>query len=195
MLERYTRERQRGQGKKGLFNLEEDDGLDGFDEGLGGLTHGGRSVLDLPGDDFMMQGLGEEDEEEKGIDRKTVDRVHFGGFEEPEPDRVKSKQEVMAEIIAKSKGYKVGDWRDRADLSTRDSSSVNWTRICETSSMGISTIYVRSCKRPQSRALPDWAGDVMMTRRMSSMTNLSRRWRMKREPSQRIEPRPKTNWR
>ena len=91
MLERYTRERQRGQGKKGLFNLEEgDDDLDDMDEGnaLGGLTHGGRSVLDLPGDDFMLQGLNDPDDpEEKHIDRRTVQRNHFGGFEEkPEDD-------------------------------------------------------------------------------------------------------------
>lgn len=84
MLERYTRERQRGQGKKGLFNLEDgDEGLDGFDEGtaLGGLTHGGRNVTDLPGDDFETQGLGEEEEEDKGrIGVGTVSHGHFGGF-------------------------------------------------------------------------------------------------------------------
>ncbi|WRT67141.1 uncharacterized protein IL334_004107 [Kwoniella shivajii] len=118
MLERYTRERQRGQGKKGLFNLEDaEDELDGFDEGfaLGGLTHGGRSVLDLPGDDFEAQGFGERDDDEdetKGtVDRRTVNKVHFGGFdgdedEEELPERKKSKAEVMSEIIAKSKEYK-----------------------------------------------------------------------------------------
>ena len=92
MLERYTRERQRGQGKKGMFNLEdEDDGLELFDEGtaLGGLTHGGRSVTDLPGDDFEMQGLGEADEDESGhggIQRRIVSRAHFGGFDGDEED-------------------------------------------------------------------------------------------------------------
>ena len=84
MLERYTRERQRGQGKKGLFNLEDDeDVLDGFDEGtaLGGLTHGGRSVMDLPGDDFETQGLGEDEETDHGIiGRRQVSSGHFGGF-------------------------------------------------------------------------------------------------------------------
>ena len=97
MLERYTRERQRGAGKKGLFNLEDEgEGLDGFDEGtaLGGLTHGGRSVVDLPGDDFDAQGLGEDDEDKGRIDRRTVNRVHFGGFpggaeEEVEDDQVR----------------------------------------------------------------------------------------------------------
>lgn len=89
MLERYTRERQRGQGKKGLFNLEEGDDVDDLEDGnvLGGLTHGGRSVLDLPGDDFMLQGLGDdEDPEDKHIDRRTVQKTHFGGFQEPEED-------------------------------------------------------------------------------------------------------------
>lgn len=118
-----------------MFNLEdEEDELDGFDEGtaLGGLTHGGRSVSDLPGDDFMLQGLGDDDEEEDEdvkegrIDRRLVSRGHFGGFDEDEeelvrldilshllqadaqPEKKKSKAEVMSEIIAKSKEHKVG---------------------------------------------------------------------------------------
>ncbi|WVQ71682.1 hypothetical protein IAR50_001223 [Cryptococcus sp. DSM 104548] len=120
MLERYTRERQRGQGKKGLFNLEDDeeDPFGGLDEGtaLGGLTHGGRSVTDLPGDDFVAQGLGDDDDPDedvaKGrIDKRQVSQVHFGGFEPADdstdlPEKKKSKQEVMAEIIAKSKEHK-----------------------------------------------------------------------------------------
>ncbi|OCF35452.1 nucleolar protein 14 [Kwoniella heveanensis BCC8398] len=107
MLERYTRERQKGQGKKGMFNLE--------DEG-DRLTHGGRSVMDLPGDDFDAQGFGERDDDEdedKGrVDRRAVSRGHFGGFngededEEELPERKKSKAEVMNEIIAKSKEHK-----------------------------------------------------------------------------------------
>jgi len=93
MLERYTRERQKGQGKKGMFNIEDEDDLAGFDEGdegtaLGGLTHGGRSVVDLPGDDFVAQGLGgdddddDDDEREGRIRRRDVGRGHFGGFGE-----------------------------------------------------------------------------------------------------------------
>lgn len=82
MLERYTRERQSGQGKKGLFNIEDEEGFeddDGF--AMGGLTHGGRSVMDLPGDDFDAQGLGEYDEDDSGaISRRQVSRQHFGGF-------------------------------------------------------------------------------------------------------------------
>lgn len=118
LQERYTRERQRGQGRKGMFNLEEDGAdLFGFeDEGqaLGGLTHGGRSVNELKGDDFVAQGLGEDDEDEErgrvGMDQ--VRRAHFGGFEqgdeeEDKPDRKRSRQEIMNEVIAKSKEHKV----------------------------------------------------------------------------------------
>jgi nucleolar protein 14 len=137
-----------------LFNLEDDTdvfgGLDEGDEGtmLGGLTHGGRSVMDLPGDDFDAQGFGEDDEddEERGdkgrVDMRTVRRDHFGGFGQDQedelvsavragaptlpllislkiilkgthadgcfqPERKKSKAEVMSEVIAKSKEYKV----------------------------------------------------------------------------------------
>ncbi|WVF72153.1 hypothetical protein IAT40_006965 [Kwoniella sp. CBS 6097] len=136
MLERYTRERQKGQGKKGLFNLEDEGdslGLDGFDDGfaLGGLTHGGRSVMDLPGDDFDAQGFGERDDDEdedKGrVDRRTVNRGHFGGFngeeedEEELPERKKSKAEVMSEIIAKSKEHKYERQQQKeADDELRD---------------------------------------------------------------------------
>lgn len=79
-----------------MFNLEDEDdlGLEGFDDGnaLGALTHGGRNVSDLPGDDFMAQGLGDdeeddeldEDEKRGRIDRRQVDRGHFGGFDEEE---------------------------------------------------------------------------------------------------------------
>ncbi|CAK9782291.1 Nop14-like protein [Cutaneotrichosporon oleaginosum] len=111
MLERYTRERQRGQGKKGMFNLEDDEGFDDEDGFALGLTHGGRSVMDLPGDDFEMMGMGEEDEFSGAISRQRVAREHFGGFrdedEEEGEERKKTKHEVMSEIIAKSKEYKI----------------------------------------------------------------------------------------
>jgi nucleolar protein 14 len=101
----------------------------GEEEHLGmTLTHGGRSIDDLKGDDFAAQGLGDDDDDELEddfglentrrraepsglIDRSTVKRSHFGGFEgdgdDEEPDRKKSKAEVMAEVIAKSKTHKV----------------------------------------------------------------------------------------
>lgn len=79
-LERFTRAREieRGAGKPGrkaIFNLnDEEDGIGGglgfgdddFGSGQLGafkLTHGGRAVDDLKGDDFRTQGLDDDDEE------------------------------------------------------------------------------------------------------------------------------------
>ncbi|KAL7413127.1 nucleolar protein 14 [Mrakia frigida] len=111
MLERFTKEKQRASvrgGRQEIFNLGDDE-----DEEGGGLTHYGKS---LGFDDFegegMGGGLGFEDEEEGGqIDRDTVKHDHFGGFDdegdaEDKPERKKSKSEVMAEVMAKSKDHK-----------------------------------------------------------------------------------------
>ncbi|KAI8865775.1 Nop14-like protein [Ramicandelaber brevisporus] len=110
MLERFTRERQRkAKGGRALFNLEDDD-EDG-EAGEFGLTHYGQSLAEM--DDFDDAGLGlsdEDDDENKTsgkIDRDTVARMHFSGFEDTgNSDRTKSKAEVMKEVIAKSKMHK-----------------------------------------------------------------------------------------
>ncbi|THH27646.1 hypothetical protein EUX98_g6552 [Antrodiella citrinella] len=105
MLERFTRERQRAS-KGNTFNLEEDEEL----------THYGQSLSRL--DDFDNSGmnLDESDEDEGMLDRRTVQRSHFGGFEdesedededEDQPERKRSKAEVMAEVMAKSKEHKI----------------------------------------------------------------------------------------
>lgn len=137
-LERFTRTREaeRARGKKGLYNLNDDEDISlGFDDdeegGLLGssrsftLTHGGRSVDELRGDDFDAQGLMDDDDEEleddfgirrdgieTGILERDMEKGLGGrqdGFEEDEdPERKKTKAEVMAEVIAKSKSYKVG---------------------------------------------------------------------------------------
>ena len=76
MLERFTRERQR-ESKGALFDLEDEDEL----------THYGQSLSRL--DDFDNIGLGLEDaDDEDGgqIDSRTVQKVHFGGFENEEDD-------------------------------------------------------------------------------------------------------------
>ena len=75
MLERFTRERQR-ESKGALFNLEDE----------GELTHYGQSLSRL--DDFDNVGLALDDEDEDGgqIDSRTVQKVHFGGFESEEDD-------------------------------------------------------------------------------------------------------------
>ncbi|KAB5593229.1 nucleolar complex protein 14 [Ceratobasidium theobromae] len=99
MLERFTRERQR-QAKGAVFNLEDDEEL----------THYGQSLSAL--DDFDDTGIELDDDEDGGqIDANVVRQSHFGGFGEEEggkdqPERKKSKAEVMSEVIAKSKAYK-----------------------------------------------------------------------------------------
>lgn len=104
MLERFTREKQRAS-KGAAFNLEDEDEL----------THYGQSLSKLDDFDNVGLGLDEDEEEDEGqIDSRTVQRAHFGGFEDDEeeddeegqPERKKSKAEVMAEVIAKSKEHK-----------------------------------------------------------------------------------------
>ncbi|KAJ3293561.1 nucleolar complex protein 14 [Borealophlyctis nickersoniae] len=119
MLERFMRERSKRSDRGATFNLEEEE-----------LTHFGRS---LAGEDaFNDAGLyrvGDESDDDGNIDKDTVKFTHFGGFEEDEvslkctcanvviecnaiqyhgqdPDRKKTKNEVMKEIIAKSKLHK-----------------------------------------------------------------------------------------
>jgi len=105
MQERFTRERQRA-AKLNAFSLDDDTEL----------THYGQSLSNM--DDFDTTGLALDDEDDAmDMDRDTVARAHFGGFGEDggqdddldsngEP-RKKSKAEVMAEVIAKSKEHKV----------------------------------------------------------------------------------------
>ncbi|KAL0950116.1 hypothetical protein HGRIS_010113 [Hohenbuehelia grisea] len=111
MLERFTRERQRAS-RGTAFNLEDEDEL----------THYGQSLSKL--DDFDNVGLNidKSDDEDPGhLDRGIVAKTHFGGFDdededdggEDEPARKKSKAEVMAEVIAKSKEHKMLRQMDR----------------------------------------------------------------------------------
>ncbi|PWN44710.1 Nop14-like protein [Ceraceosorus guamensis] len=105
-LERFTRERQNRAragdvgGKKSLFNL--DDGPEDR------LTHYGQSlnVDDMEDDGLGLGGFDDEDEH-GGIDRATTSKLNFGGFDDEnnddDPDRKKSKYEVMQEVMAKSK--------------------------------------------------------------------------------------------
>lgn len=77
MLERFTREKQRAS-KGAAFNLDDEDDL----------THYGQSLSKL--DDFDNVGLGLDDEDEEdaagNIDSRTVQRSHFGGFEDDDED-------------------------------------------------------------------------------------------------------------
>lgn len=110
MLERFTKERQNKASKGSLFSLE--DGED-YSEGMGEdlLTHAGRA-LEL-NDDFDEGDLGisEDDEESKReLDeiRKKRKRLADGeDLQEEEKAPVKkSREEIMKEVIAKSKMHK-----------------------------------------------------------------------------------------
>lgn len=109
MLERFTRERQMKSSKASLFNLEDED--DTYADGMGSniLTHSGQA-LSLA-DDFDEGDLGISDDEEAQRElaeiRKKRKRLADGETIEPEEPKVKkSRDEVMKEVIAKSKMYK-----------------------------------------------------------------------------------------
>lgn len=73
MQERFTKERQRA-AKLNAFSLEDDDEL----------THFGQSLSKM--DDFDATGLTLDDEDaDATIDRATVARDHFGGFDDDDP--------------------------------------------------------------------------------------------------------------
>ncbi|WFC96697.1 nucleolar complex protein 14 [Malassezia brasiliensis] len=89
MLQRFTHERQNRTGKASLFDLNDDEEA--------GLTHYGQSLSGL---DEMPDVMHEDDEEHGNMDAYET-QGHFAGFAEGEGER--SKNEVMKEIIAKSK--------------------------------------------------------------------------------------------
>ncbi|KIK29147.1 hypothetical protein PISMIDRAFT_672561 [Pisolithus microcarpus 441] len=88
MLERFTRERQRTS-KADMFNLEDEEEL----------THYGQSLSRV--DDFDDFGIPMDDEDD---DDDEGDRV---ADNQEEPTSKKSKKDVMAEVIAKSKEHKL----------------------------------------------------------------------------------------
>jgi nucleolar protein 14 len=108
--ERFARQSERKLKKSSIFNLEDDD------EEEVQLTHGGRSLTfgDVDGhDDFGDDEAALSGEEDNDRPRKRQ-RLSDGensqgeseGAEDGLPERHKSKQEVMKEVIAKSKLYK-----------------------------------------------------------------------------------------
>jgi nucleolar protein 14 len=112
MLERFTQEKQRRHKNSSAFDLEED--------GEGELTHMGQSLsLDGPTltDDFDEEGLTLSDAEDHAADAESspYKRRRDLGLEDSDreddeldgqPERKKTKQEVMKEVIAKSKLHK-----------------------------------------------------------------------------------------
>ncbi|KAK5071112.1 nucleolar complex protein 14 [Lithohypha guttulata] len=120
--ERFARQALRGSRKNDMFNLEEDE-----DTELS-LTHGGRA-LDFGDDAPMLKDDYDEDEDESDVeDFNAVDdrprkRLRLDGDEDMAedgndndvPQRKKSKNEVMQEVIAKSKAYKAARQAQKED--------------------------------------------------------------------------------
>lgn len=106
MLMRFQRERI-ARSRKGGFNLDDED------EDL--VTHGGVALGEI--EHFDVHENSDSDDENLG--RDTVKEYHFGGFKQvdanDETERVKSKREVMQEIIAKSKMHKAEKRREKAE--------------------------------------------------------------------------------
>lgn len=113
MLERFTQEKQRRHKNSSAFDLEDD-----MEEG--NFTHMGQSLsLDGPmlADDFDDEGLELSDAEDHPSDDDRVrkrrrssqsenDEDDEDDAAEDAPERKKTKQEVMKEVVAKSKMYK-----------------------------------------------------------------------------------------
>ncbi|UNI14521.1 nucleolar complex protein 14 [Purpureocillium takamizusanense] len=108
MLERFAREKQRSHRKSSMFDLEDDEPVEG------GLTHGGKTLTfedEEPVDDFQENDLDGYDSDGSVRERQRLKRIRAMASEtnedeDEQPDRKKTKKEVMEEIIAKSKMHK-----------------------------------------------------------------------------------------
>lgn len=111
-LQRYVREKQRDDKKAAIFNLEEDDELTHFGRPLNGDTAG--AMEDFDEEDLgLSDGMEEQDLDDRPRKRQRLsddeegpDGIESGLEQENQPERRKTKNEVMKEVIAKSKLYK-----------------------------------------------------------------------------------------
>ncbi|XP_063066733.1 nucleolar protein 14 [Engraulis encrasicolus] len=106
ILQRFSMERQRTLDKKDLYNLNEDEEL----------THYGQSLAEMEKFNDLVES--DSDSEEKGLLSAELTASHFGGGggllrkkapgekEEDGPQRAKSRQELIEELIIKSKQEK-----------------------------------------------------------------------------------------
>ncbi|XP_069566913.1 nucleolar protein 14 isoform X2 [Brachyistius frenatus] len=107
ILQRFAMERQRAHDKKDLYNLNEDEEL----------THYGQSLAEM--EKFNDVGNSDDESEEKGLLSAELTASHFGGGggllrkkgsggeqDEEGRQRAKSRQELIEELIQKSKQEK-----------------------------------------------------------------------------------------
>lgn len=103
LLERFTKEKQRKIKKSNaLYNNPDEEEYGGFI-----LTHKGQEISNLNSKNDLYSDFDDVSDSEHiseddiTLDRETVSKHHFGGFE------TKSKTEIMHEVISKSKYYKM----------------------------------------------------------------------------------------
>ncbi|KAI1501773.1 nucleolar protein 14 [Biscogniauxia marginata] len=111
MLQRFVHEK-KSHKRNSLFDLE--------DEPSEGLTHMGKSLFDGPEmkDDFDEEDLSAGSEEASDDEQRPLKRFRPNDAEdqdEDQPERKKSRQEVMSELIAKSKFYKAQRQQTKED--------------------------------------------------------------------------------
>ncbi|KAJ1340508.1 hypothetical protein BSLG_004894 [Batrachochytrium salamandrivorans] len=115
MLERFMREKTQRSGKSTMFNIDSEEQE---------LTHMGQSLSNFSSfDDAGFERVDDSDDD-GNIDAKIVKYTHFGGFEEDkaDPDSHKSRNEIMKEVMAKSKMHKRERQRQKeVDLEIQDS--------------------------------------------------------------------------
>ncbi|CAJ2501804.1 Uu.00g046570.m01.CDS01 [Anthostomella pinea] len=117
MQQRFVREKQSQKGNS-MFDLEDDEPSEG-------LTHMGKS---LSFDDFDEADLAGSDDDASDDDQNVLKRMRSADSDdddedvpEGQPERKKTKQEVMKEVIAKSKFYKAERQQTKdADDDLRD---------------------------------------------------------------------------
>ncbi|KAJ3321471.1 nucleolar complex protein 14 [Boothiomyces sp. JEL0866] len=102
MLERFMKEKTKKMKAGTSFNLEDDEEV---------LTHMGQSLDNITSFDEVgqdeMSGIHRLKIDDGNIDPSIVKFTHFGGFEEDkDPNVRKSRNEIMKEVIQKSKMYK-----------------------------------------------------------------------------------------
>jgi len=110
-VQRFAREKGRKKGRS-MFDLEASD----EEEGGAGLTHLGRKLDELDGEDFVDSVAGSEEDDQDGEELMRRKRPREEDMEDDvddaskvvgqQPERKKTKKEVMEEVIAKSKLHK-----------------------------------------------------------------------------------------
>lgn len=153
MLERFAQEKQRSHKKASMFDLEDD-------ANIGGLTHLGQSLSfddSAMIDDFDEEDVGAESGEDGSDDeRRALKRMRPHDAEDGEsdradgePERKKTKQEVMKELIAKSKYYKYErqqakdadeDLREELDKEFRELHPLLFNRKSDAATATIDTV-------------------------------------------------------